>query len=60
MLGPIVGELMGTTLWEGVPVRTSCVSIAPTQVVQIVEWREAACRVGIVDPQPALQIDHPE
>ena len=50
VLGPTVGELMSTTLWEGLPVIISCKIVAPTQAVQIIEQREATCRVGIVDP----------
>ena len=37
----------------------SCALVSPTNVSQIVEWREAAHRLGIVDPIPH-QTGHPE
>ena len=36
LLGGIVGELMGATLWEGLPMIISCAIIAPTQAAQLV------------------------
>ena len=66
VLGLITGELMGVTLWEGLPMIISCMIVAPFQAVQIIEWREAVHRIGIVDPhQPhlriiPLQLGHPE
>ena len=59
LLGPIAGELKGVTLWEVLLMIISCAIVAPTQVAQIVKWREAVCRVGIVDPHPALTPNHP-
>ena len=50
---------MGLTLWKGLPMINSCMIIVPTQLMQIVEWREATHRVGIVDPHPALTPGHP-
>ena len=59
LLGPIVGELMGTTLLEGLPMIISHAIVSPTKAVQIVEGREATYRVGIVDLHPTLTPDHP-
>ena len=59
LLGLIAGDLIGATLWEGLPMIISCTLIVPTEAVQIVEWREAAHRVGIVHPHPAPTQDHP-
>ena len=58
-MGSIVGDLMGATLWVGLPVIIRCTLVTPTWVAQIVEWRETAHGVGIVDPHPALTADHP-
>ena len=59
VLGPIAGELMSVALWEGLPIIISCGIVAPTQAVQIVEWREATHRVGIVNPHPTPPPDPP-
>ena len=59
VLGPIAGELVSITLWEGLPIIISCTIVAPTQAVQIVKWKKTVHRVGIVDPQPALTPDAP-
>ena len=50
---------MGTTLLQGLPMIISCALVSPTNAVHIVKWREAACRVGIVDPHPTMTPDHP-
>ena len=50
---------MHMTLWKGQPMIISCAIISPTKVVQIVKWREAAHREGIVDPCPTPVLDHP-
>ena len=59
LLGPIAGDVMGGILLEGLSVIISCTPVAPTLVAQIFEQREAAHRVGIVDPHPALMQEIP-
>ena len=53
ILGPIAGELMSTTLWEGLPIIISYMMVAPNQAVQIVEWWKVNHRVGTGAPHPA-------
>ena len=58
LLGLIAGELMGVTLWEGLPMIISCAITAPTQVVQIVKWREVAHRNCGSPPSSDSRLSH--
>ena len=59
VLEQIEDELMSATLWEWQPIIISCTIVAPMQAVLIVEWMEAAHRVGIVDPHSTPTPDPP-